>query len=113
MWVTWSWRALPRTRPLLHEFGTEESRLLSVQEYSFDYIKSPMECPRVPLPEIKIPRETPLMLDTDRWLFRPIGEWGNRLGRRLSRLHTGLPHGYLLWQLLGAAILLAVVWLLR
>ncbi len=69
--------------------------------------------PRVALPEIKFPRETPLLLDTDRWLFRPIGEWGNNLGRRLSRLHTGLPHRYLLWQLLGAAILLGVVWLLQ
>ena len=44
-------------------------------------------------------------VDLDHWLYRPARDAGRQLVLGLRRLHTGVPHLYLLWQLAGAAAL--------
>jgi hypothetical protein len=38
-------------------------------------------------------------------LFHPAAGAGRRLASGLRRLHTGVPHLYLAWQIAGAAVL--------
>lgn len=52
--------------------------------------------------------------DLDRWLYRPVVDSGRRLVSGLRRIHTGVPHLYLIWQLAGAtALALLLLALLR
>ncbi|MGE5180310.1 MAG: complex I subunit 5 family protein [Bacteroidota bacterium] len=54
-----------------------------------------------------IPRPAWLVpaVDVDRWLYRPAIESGRRIVSGLRRVHTGVPHLYLVWQLAGATAL--------
>ena len=44
--------------------------------------------------------------DADRWLFRPAAAQARRLSEARGRLHTGAPHRYIVWQLIGTLLLL-------
>jgi hydrogenase-4 component B len=51
-------------------------------------------------------------LDPDRWLYHPIAQVSEATARRVSRTHVGVLQVYLLWIILGAAAVLALVLLL-
>ncbi|HEY6866959.1 MAG TPA: complex I subunit 5 family protein [Candidatus Eisenbacteria bacterium] len=60
------------------------------------------------------PAWIPGAFDLDRWFYRPAVASGRRLVLVLRRLHTGVPHLYLAWQLAGAmALALILLALLR
>ncbi len=41
------------------------------------------------------------LLDIDRWLFNPLAANFEKLAIRFSKTHSGIPHVYLLWLLVG------------
>ena len=45
-------------------------------------------------------------VDADRWLFRPAVAQVKRFSEALGSLHTGAPHRYIVWQLIGTLLLL-------
>jgi hydrogenase-4 component B len=45
-------------------------------------------------------------VDADAWFFRPAVAQARRLSETLGRLHTGAPHRYIVWQLIGTLLLL-------
>jgi hydrogenase-4 component B len=51
------------------------------------------------------------IFDIDRWLYQPLVRGTNRVLHRFSATHSGLPHLYLLWLVIGVA--LAVIILFR
>ena len=51
-------------------------------------------------------------LDPDRWLYRPAAGAGRRMTEGLRHVHTGVPHVYLAWQLVGAVALALLLTLL-
>lgn len=63
-------------------------------------------------PRLAPPAKLTQALDLDRWLYFPIASFFVRLSRMVSRLHTGVPQLYLLWQALGLVLSLGLVfWL--
>jgi hypothetical protein len=63
-------------------------------------------------PRLARPAWIPPATDPDRWFYRPAAAAGRRVTDALRRVHTGVPHVYLAWQLAGAAalaLLLAVL----
>jgi hydrogenase-4 component B len=48
-------------------------------------------------------------LDADRWVFRPAVRTGRRVGAALQRAHSGTAHRYIVWQLVGAALLIILL----
>ncbi len=68
--------------------------------------------PRVPIPRWRPPAWFTKLLDPEAWMYRPVivsGEWVSDL---LRRAHTGVPHLYIAWQIIGALIIALIVWLL-
>jgi formate hydrogenlyase subunit 3/multisubunit Na+/H+ antiporter MnhD subunit len=61
----------------------------------------PMRWPNLPSPTWVLPT-----LDADHWLFQPAAAQARRFGEALGRLHTGAPHRYIVWQLIGTLLLL-------
>lgn len=68
--------------------------------------------PRVGLPAFRLPTETPPALDVDRWGFAKITRALRRVSSALGALHTGVPQLYMLWQALGATVIIFIFWLL-
>ena len=63
-------------------------------------------------PRIKRPGWVLPAVDPDRWLYRPAAGAGRRMTDGLRHVHTGVPHVYIAWQLVGAvalALLLALL----
>jgi hydrogenase-4 component B len=53
-------------------------------------------------------------VDPDRWLYGPAARAGRRAVASLRRLHTGVPHVYIAWQIAGAVCLaVLLVFLVR
>ena len=50
--------------------------------------------------------------DLDRWVYEPLVASGRRVAAGLRRVHSGIPHLYLLWQLAGAALLAILLFVL-
>lgn len=48
-------------------------------------------------------------LDLDRWLYEPVARAVDRAARAAGRAHAGVPQLYLLWILLGAAVVVAIL----
>ncbi|NIM51015.1 MAG: hypothetical protein GTO22_17500 [Gemmatimonadales bacterium] len=48
-------------------------------------------------------------LDFDRWIFTPIARGVEQTARGIGRTHAGIPQLYLLWIVVGAAAVLAIV----
>jgi len=62
----------------------------------------------VPALRTRAPRRpawVPVAADLDRWIYVPSAAAARRLAGVLRRVHTGVPHVYLLWQLAGALAL--------
>jgi hydrogenase-4 component B len=68
--------------------------------------------PRLAFPALKRPGWVLPAINAELWLYRPAMDWGRRGADVLRRLHTGVPHRYIAWQLLGAAALAALLLLL-
>jgi len=67
--------------------------------------------PKVTVPKLQVSETTPPVLDVDRWAFGPIGRFCKRIAAALSTVHTGLPQTYMLWQSIGAGLVLLILWL--
>jgi hydrogenase-4 component B len=63
----------------------------------------PLSWPHIPRPAWVVPT-----LDADRWFYRPAARQARRFGEALGRAHTGAPHRYIVWQLIGTLLLLLV-----
>jgi hypothetical protein len=68
--------------------------------------------PALHAPHLHQPEWVGVSLDADRWLYRPAARAGRRAVASLRRLHTGVPHVYIAWQLAGAACLALLLILL-
>jgi hydrogenase-4 component B len=55
------------------------------------------------------PRALRQALNPDGWLYVPVVRWVEHASRIVSRTHVGVPQVYLLWIVLGAAVVVAVV----
>jgi hydrogenase-4 component B len=53
------------------------------------------------------------VMDADRWLYGPAARAGRRVGQALQRAHSGTAHRYIVWQLVGALALIALLVLQR
>ncbi len=70
--------------------------------------------PMVGVPKAGYPEGLARVFNVDNWLFGPLVEIGGRLTGRISRAHIGIPQMYLIWQVAGAALVMAALfWLLR
>lgn len=67
--------------------------------------------PQVGLPRIALPERIPPVLDIDRWGFGRIADGCRWAAQRLSALHSGVPQLYMLWQAVGAAGVIFLLWL--
>jgi len=68
---------------------------------------------KIGLPRIPPPQPLARGLDFDRWLYFPIGSAFERIGKTFSRIHNGVPQFYLLWQVVGLALsIMLVFWLM-
>lgn len=64
------------------------------------------------MPSIGVPKLLIQSLDFDRWIYFPIARLFSRFSHACSRLHTGVPQMYLLWQVLGCMASIALLlWL--
>lgn len=68
--------------------------------------------PTVPAPRLAVPTFLQRLADVDSWLYGPLVKAGNRVTERLSRTHTGIPQLYMLWQVVGAILVLAILFAL-
>jgi len=49
------------------------------------------------------------MLDFDRWLYTPAANAIDSAADRFSRTHVGIPQIYLLWIVIGALVVTAIL----
>lgn len=64
---------------------------------------------KIRFPRMSAPQPWARGLDLDRWIYFPIGEAFVRVGRAFSRMHSGVPQAYLLWQVIGLVLSIAFV----
>jgi hydrogenase-4 component B len=70
--------------------------------------------PTVRLPRMRFPRALERAFDLDSWLYGPLIRGGGGLADRLSRTHSGIPQMYMLWQVVGVIVVLALlVWVIK
>jgi hydrogenase-4 component B len=67
--------------------------------------------PQIGLPRIALPDKMPPVLDVDQWAWVRITRACRRAAAWLGALHSGVPQLYMLWQALGAALLILILWL--
>ncbi len=61
------------------------------------------------VPTFAAPEQRWQTLESDRWAFDRVSEYCWAIARRFAALQSGLTQRYVLWQLLGAAIITAIV----
>ena len=89
--------------------------LTRVQAHSYFWVLSEYLAnvyPQVGLPPIPLPEKTPPVLDVDQWAWSNVTRASRRAAAWLGALHTGVPQFYMLWQALGAGLLIVVLWLM-
>ena len=65
-------------------------------------------------PKAGYPESLARAFDLDKWLYGPLVEAGRRLSERIRQTHGGIPQMYLVWQVAGAALVVAALfWILR
>jgi len=69
--------------------------------------------PKWPVPKVKKSFGLKHLLDVDDWLYRPLAFIGNKTLEYFSRTHSGFPQWYLLWMVVGAAIAMVVMFVVR
>jgi len=65
--------------------------------------------PALRIPKLRFPRALERIFDLDSWLYGPFVRAGGRLAQRLSRTHSGIPQIYMLWQVIGVILVLAIL----
>ncbi|MCS7264372.1 MAG: hypothetical protein NZ805_06030 [Armatimonadetes bacterium] len=68
--------------------------------------------PRAPVPRWRPPAWFTKLLDPEAWMYRPVISGGERISDFLRRAHTGVPHLYIAWQIIGAIIIALIAWLM-
>ncbi|UCH34322.1 MAG: oxidoreductase [Armatimonadota bacterium] len=68
--------------------------------------------PTIRVPRVSFPRIVERVFDLDGWLYGPLIRGGGKLAERLSRTHIGIPQMYMLWQVVGMIVVLALLFLL-
>ncbi|MCX7642739.1 MAG: proton-conducting transporter membrane subunit [Armatimonadetes bacterium] len=68
--------------------------------------------PRAPVPRWRPPSWFVKLLDPEAWMYRPVISGGEWISDLLRRAHTGVPHLYIAWQIVGAVIIALIVWLM-
>jgi len=68
--------------------------------------------PSIPVPKWGVPTFLQRLADVDTWLYGPLVKGGTRITERLSRTHTGIPQFYMLWQVVGAVVVLGLLFAL-
>lgn len=67
--------------------------------------------PVLHLPRWRRPEWVLPAVNADLWLYRPVLAYGRRATGVLRRAHTGTPHMYIVWQLIGAVgLALLLLW---
>jgi hydrogenase-4 component B len=70
--------------------------------------------PTVRLPRLAFPRFVERAFDLDSWLYGPFIRVGSRVAERVSRTHIGIPQMYMIWQIVGMIVVLALLfWALK
>ncbi len=96
----------PKTEPATAEF---ESRYQAHGLYGAFKEAFQSIYPTVKLPRVPYPRTLMSAFDADNWLFQPMLRAGDWLTQRFSRTHSGVPQQYLIWQLVGLAVVLVAI----
>ncbi len=65
--------------------------------------------PRLPAPRLPGVKKLRSVLDFDEWLYQPITASGRRIITKISRSHAGVPQLYIIWQIAGMGIVLAIL----
>jgi len=66
------------------------------------------------VPRAGYPESLARVFDVDSWLYAPLVRAGGRVTERFSRSHVGIPQWYLVWQVVGVALVLAALyWMIR
>lgn len=68
--------------------------------------------PKVTIPRWRPPAWFTKLLDPEAWMYRPVISGGEWISDLLRRAHTGVPHLYIAWQIIGAIIIALIVWLM-
>ena len=70
------------------------------------YPSGKVHLPRFPAPVRRV-------LDFDHWLYKPAATAVDKAAGRVSRTHVGIPQIYLLWIVIGAIVVTAILLLVR
>ena len=68
--------------------------------------------PHIPVPRLPSLRGVLSALNFDGWLYNPILRLGGRLTDKVSRSHVGIPQLYMIWQVAGMILVLALLFVL-
>jgi hydrogenase-4 component B len=69
--------------------------------------------PQVGVPRLVMPGWLRKVFQLDQWLYQPFTRFGARVAERFSRTHSGIPQTYMLWQVVGVIIVIALLFWLR
>ena len=70
--------------------------------------------PHVPIPRWAGLKRLRSALDLDTWLYNPLVRTGGRAVDKVSRSHVGIPQLYMVWQVAGMVIVIAVlIWAVK
>lgn len=67
--------------------------------------------PSIRMPKLPVFETLHKFLDLDKWLYDPLVARGGSVTDRLSRTHTGVPHVYMAWQLVGMILVFAILFI--
>lgn len=111
-WIRSSGRAKVRTVPNWYcgeEHAEEEVRFRAQDFYSpFNEVFARVY-PHLPLPRLPGLKKLRSLLDFDSWLYDPLVKIGGRAVNKVSRSHVGTPQLYMIWQVGGMVIVLALL----
>jgi len=68
--------------------------------------------PTIPVPRVGVPRFLQKAFNPDEWFYGPLIRAGGRLTERFSHTHVGIPQMYMLWQVLGVIVVVAILYLI-
>ena len=68
--------------------------------------------PAIKIPKLQVPGFLQKLFDFDSWLYNPVISAGSRLSEKFSRTHAGIPQMYMLWQVVGAVLVIGALFLI-
>lgn len=68
--------------------------------------------PTIKIPHGQVPPFLQKLFDVDSWLYDPVIRAGARFMEKFSHTHIGIPQIYLLWQIVGVAVVIALLFLI-